>query len=848
MRLPSAVHALLFLIVVISPSALFAQSSPGASSTTVPRLINISGVFRPADGQPAGAVQTVTFSVYADEEGGAPLWQETQTIALDGQGRYSVLLGASQPDGIPAAVFGSGDARWRGTLFERAGEVEGPRVRITSVPYALRASDADTLGGRPASDYLLAAVTARDSVSAGAGAGGGAASVDVPRGGTTNLVMPGTPNLLAKYVNGSDVGDSAVYEVGGRVGVGTTAPLDNVHVRFNDTGGATTGLAVQNLGNTAASYSGMLFYDQFGALGQFQGFNNVTHEYRINNIARVTPGGAFNGSINFMLGGASKFIVASNGNVGIGTTTPSALLEVSNAVPGGPANMWMTSFTNAIGPYYMSRRARGTPGVPTAVQTGDGLGGFFGEGYGTTAFGSGFGGGMTVQAAQNWTDTAHGTALTFATTSINATAAATRMTLDATGFLGIGTTTVPAAGLLEVSNASNANATGTLVATTYANSATGSSVLVRKARGTAASPLAVQANDNLALFAARGYGATGFGSGGGGMLLRAAENWTDTAQGIALDLRTTATGTNAPATRVTITPPGDVGIGTAAPSATVEASRENDDADFRATAYGAGESSFVGRRARGTAAAPAAVQVGDSLGFFAGIGYGTTGFGDGAGAMGIIAAETWTDSAQGSLIAFFTTPLGESGGDAHMAIMPDGNVGIGTFDEIPTIADKLQVFGNIRVGTAGINGCLKDFGGNPLAGTCASDRRFKKDITPFGRVLNQVTALQPVHYSWRSADFPEQHFGDGRAYGLIAQEVEETLPELVVTNADGFKAVDYSKLPLLAIQAAKDLKSENDALRQRVANFERSDPEALKRRLTELERLVNDLLATSPRR
>ena len=67
---------------------------------------------------------------------------------------------------------------------------------------------------------------------------------------------------------------------------------------------------MQNLGNTATSYSGMLFYDQNGALGQFQGFNNVTHEYRINNIARVTPGGAFNGSINFMLGGTSKFFVA----------------------------------------------------------------------------------------------------------------------------------------------------------------------------------------------------------------------------------------------------------------------------------------------------------------------------------------------------------------------------------------------------------------------------------------------------------------------------------------------------------------------------------------------------------
>jgi hypothetical protein len=53
----------------------------------------------------------------------------------------------------------------------------------------------------------------------------------------------------------------------------------------------------------------MLFYDQNGVLGQFQGFNNSTHEYRINNIARNPISGAFNGSINFMIGGSSRFRV-----------------------------------------------------------------------------------------------------------------------------------------------------------------------------------------------------------------------------------------------------------------------------------------------------------------------------------------------------------------------------------------------------------------------------------------------------------------------------------------------------------------------------------------------------------
>ena len=152
----------------------------------------------------------------------------------------------------------------------------------------------------------------------------------------------------------------------------------------------------------------------------------------------------------------------------------------------------------------------------------------------------------------------------------------------------------------------------------------------------------------------------------------------------------------------------------------------------------------------------------------------------------------------------------------------------------------MQVFGDIRVGTTGTNGCIKNFAGTGLIGICSSDRRFKKDITPFSPVLNQLTALQPVHYFWRAADFPQQHFGDSRAYGLIAQDVEDVLPELVVTGEDGFKAVDYTKLPLLTIQAVKELKAENDELK--------AGNEALKQRVDDLERLFREMLASAAAR
>ena len=711
---------LILVVLLVAPRVLIGQS---ASSVTVPRLIQITGVFQPVDGQPPSAVEIVSLSVYSDADGGLPVWQERQTVPIETTtGRFTLLLGASNPAGIPPEVFGSGDAQWMSMLFERAGEREQPRVRIASVPYALKASDAETLGGLPASAYLRAPT-------AGAAEGGSGQTSMVTSAAVTEAaigvaaVLPGTTNFLAKYVNGADVGDSAVYESGGMVGVGTTTPFDQMHLRFANTNGAFTGLAVQNLSNTATSYSGMLFYDQNNALGQFQGFNNVTHEYRINNIARVSPGGAFDGSINFMTGSTSRFFVRSNGNIGIGTTTPSALLEISNAVSAVPANMWITSYTNLVGPYFMSRRARGTPDAPTAVLAGDFLAGFFGHGHGTTGF-SGQNSGMTIDAAENWTDTAQATRIQFRTTNFGTVTPVNRMTIDASGNLGLGTN---------------------------------------------------------------------------------------------------------------------------APQAALDMVRESPAAlDINLTRYSgasdSGEPNILLRTARGTRVAPTAVQFGDELGGVSATGYGATSFGEGGVGFGGFAAENWTDTAQGAALGLAATPLGSTEAEVNLVILPGGNVGIGTFNAFPTITDRLQVFGDIRVGTSGTDGCIRNFAGTGIVGTCSSDRRFKKDITPFNRVLNQLAALQPVHYFWRAADFPQQNFGDSRAYGLIAQDVEAVLPELVVTGDDGFKAVDYTKLPLLTIQAMKELKAENDALK--AGNEElKAGGEALKQRVEDLERLVTEMLA-----
>src|SRR5262245_60143171 len=68
-----AVLRVVLALIVLSPSAIVAQSSQTVSSPSVPRLITVTGMFQPANGQPAGAAETVTLSIYADQQGGAPL-------------------------------------------------------------------------------------------------------------------------------------------------------------------------------------------------------------------------------------------------------------------------------------------------------------------------------------------------------------------------------------------------------------------------------------------------------------------------------------------------------------------------------------------------------------------------------------------------------------------------------------------------------------------------------------------------------------------------------------------------------------------------------------------------------
>lgn len=174
-----------------------------------------------------------------------------------------------------------------------------------------------------------------------------------------------------------------------------------------------------------------------------------------------------------------------------------------------------------------------------------------------------------------------------------------------------------------------------------------------------------------------------------------------------------------------------------------------------------------------------------------------------------------------------TTPVGPF----HVAVDQDGtadslfivdagaNVGIGT---IPSGTYKIEINGNI--GTVGIDEI--------------SDRRWKKDITTLEGSLSNVMKLRGVNYNWRVDDYPNKNFTNKLQIGFIAQEVEKVFPELVTEDANGFKAVQYSKLVAVLTEAIQEQQDIIDAQNSRIDSLESNSArvEKLEGELEEIKR------------
>jgi len=273
--------------VIVSCNFLQAQqAAPGiAAAPAQPVSPNVISFSDTLANQPDGAT-TVTFALYPDQQSTTPTWTETQVVQVS-QSKYTALLGSTTPEGIPPGVFAADQARWLGVAVNGTEK----RYLLVSVPYAMKAMDAETLGGLTPSQYAtvqqlqaaLANSTAGGASSvktaSGPAASGGpvaAASSNPPQPATdftdnnTSEVLLVTQQGTGFAIHAISAGDAALFAenstttgtalkavatgtTGANIGiVGQSASSTGIAAAFDNTGGGQI-LSLRSNGKEVAS-------------------------------------------------------------------------------------------------------------------------------------------------------------------------------------------------------------------------------------------------------------------------------------------------------------------------------------------------------------------------------------------------------------------------------------------------------------------------------------------------------------------------------------------------------------------------------------------------------------------
>ncbi len=218
--MPCKIRLSVFLVLICCALPICAQEA--SSPDVVPSLVKFTGALSDTNGRPLTGTVGVTFLLYKEQTGGAPLWMETQNLQADKNGHYSAMLGSATAHGLPADVFMAGEARW--LAVQVSGQAEQPRTLLLSVPYALKALDAETIGGLPASAFMRAnseGGAANASAAAGNDAGGSSATLGAAGSGVTKQIAQanqavktpgGQVGYLPMFTSANLIADSNVFQ------------------------------------------------------------------------------------------------------------------------------------------------------------------------------------------------------------------------------------------------------------------------------------------------------------------------------------------------------------------------------------------------------------------------------------------------------------------------------------------------------------------------------------------------------------------------------------------------------------------------------------------------------------
>jgi hypothetical protein len=156
----------------------------------------------------------------------------------------------------------------------------------------------------------------------------------------------------------------------------------------------------------------------------------------------------------------------------------------------------------------------------------------------------------------------------------------------------------------------------------------------------------------------------------------------------------------------------------------------------------------------------------------------------------------------GASVKFFTG--GTSNTNERMRIDATGNVGIGTTAPSYKFQVKINGSNEGHVTTTG-------------TWSSSSDVRLKKNIIPVANALEYIMSLNPVRFDMKN----EEDSKTGNHFGFIAQEMEKVLPELVGTDNEGMKSIEYATLTSVLAGAVKEQQNEIIDLKERLIALEK---------------------------
>jgi len=178
--------------------------------------------------------------------------------------------------------------------------------------------------------------------------------------------------------------------------------------------------------------------------------------------------------------------------------------------------------------------------------------------------------------------------------------------------------------------------------------------------------------------------------------------------------------------------------------------------------------------------------------------------------------DNWAQDVYQNTMRFFTSSTGNnqvqifnaSSGNAGLYV--EGNVGIGTAGP----SEKLDVDGTARLrGIAAGSGTTVVADGNGKLWKSSSSQRYKTNIEQLDADTDAVLQLRPVRFQWKTTGQND--------IGLIAEEVEQQISDLVIYDNEGRpEAVKYDRVSLYLLTVVKELKAENESLKQRLTSLE----------------------------